>query len=141
MKTILPTLCFFFCTVLCVAQQRFSYEYDNAGNRIARRVIYMSQRSPLNQEEEQKISSSLKTCDVTAFPNPTDGEVTLSITNGEEDATASIWIYDENGKVLKTLEATGNVSVTIDLSSYPSGYYLINFMQGENKSFYKIIKN
>lgn len=126
-----------------IAQQtrKMCFDYDAAGNRISRTVITLSsaQRSAFDPEEE-KIDRTLLNCKVTVYPNPTEGEVILTITNGQEEGISSIGVYDDSGKLLKTLEARGNVSVSIDLSSYSEGVYLINFSQGDNKSFYKIIK-
>ncbi len=144
MKTFLFLLVFFFGGHVCMGQQqpKAVYDYDMAGNRIVRTILNLkSARSALpDQEREGKISNSLLACKVIAYPNPTLGEVILSISNGEEEAVSGICVYDANGKLLKKSEATGNVDVSIDLSSYPAGIYLIDFHQGESSSFYKIIK-
>lgn len=90
---------------ICMAQQlpKAVYDYDVAGNRIARTVLNLkSARSATpGQEQEDKISNSLLTCKVIAYPNPTLGEVILSISNGEEEAVSGICVYDANGKLLK----------------------------------------
>lgn len=145
MKKIVFLLTFFLSGNLCFGQQQaVTYDYDRAGNRIARSVItlYSSQRSAMaqNPDEQETISNPLLTCEVTIYPNPTVGEVTLSVLKGEEDAVSTVFLYTSAGKLLKKLELTGNTSVSIDLSSYEPGIYMVDFSQGDNKSFYKIIK-
>lgn len=147
MKTLLFLLGFIALSNLSPAQQRIAYEYDVAGNRIRRTVLTMRSAaqsletdSIAEKIEAEGISRSLRECKVTVYPNPTQGELTFSISNGEENAVSEIRVYSSNGQLLKTLKAEGNTDIPIDLTPYPSGIYLIDFRQGESKSFYKIIK-
>lgn len=128
------------------AQQR-TYEYDYAGNRIRRSVVTL--RSSLLQAdslfekteiEREGISKTLVTCEVAVYPNPTQGEVNITISNGGEDVVSDIAVYNSSGQMLLTLKAQGNTTVPVDLSSYVNGTYLINFQHGESKSYYKIVK-
>lgn len=125
------------------SQVRLSYTYDKAGNRISRRVITLSmQRQSTDSipKQEETVSSSLLTCKVVVYPNPTEGEINLSISNSTEESTSEITVYNNSGQLLITLQGKGNTTIPIDLSPYNNGIYLINFQQGESKSFYKIIK-
>lgn len=147
MKTLLLILSFVGISTLSLAQQRIAYSYDSAGNRITRTVLTMrSATQSLENDsiaekiEAEGISRNLSECKVTVYPNPTQGELKISITNGEEDAIAEITVYSNSGQFLKTLKAEGNTVVPIDLTPYPSGIYLIDFRQGESRSYYKIIK-
>ncbi len=142
------TILFFFLVIVALnasAQQTISYSYNNAGNRIGRYVIMLRASSQhadslIQQKEEEGISRSLLTCKITVYPNPTQGEVHVTISNGEEDAISDIFVHSEAGQLLMTLKATGNSTVPIDLSPFTSGIYLINFQQADNRSYYKIIK-
>ena len=124
------------------AQQRVAFSYDAAGNRISRTVITLSRamRAASDSLEENKVNHTLYACKVTVYPNPTEGEVNLSVSNGKEDAVSDVAVYDVSGTLLKTLQMEGNTSVSIDLSDYPDGIYLIDFHQEESVSYYKIIK-
>lgn len=141
MRTFLLLLSFlsFGCSYSVSAQTVF-YSYDPGGNRITRGTVRLYSAKQSGSEQEEKITNSLLTCQVTVYPNPTAGELNIAISNGEEDALSRIWLYDDSGKLLKTLEVTGNTSTTIDLSGYSEGMYLIDFSQGDSKSYYKVIK-
>jgi len=127
------------------AQQKTCYSYDNAGNRISQNVILISISSKsLSQStdsvSQQKISSSLLICNVTVYPNPTKGVLSISITEIAEDAVSGIALYNSSGQLLKKMQVIGNSTFLIDISSYANGIYLIDFKQGESHQLYKIIK-
>ena len=142
MKTLFSLLSFLALCSLSFAQQRVNFSYDAAGNRIGRTVITMSRamHAVSDSLEQEKVSNTLYACKVTVYPNPTEGEVNLSVSNGREDAVSAVVVYDVSGNLLKTLQIQGNTSVSIDLSDYPEGIYLIDFRQEESASYYKIIK-
>ncbi len=144
---------FLFCLSLVFfipLKAQMVYGYDRAGNRISRSVVVLksslqyadslSEQTEEEQMEKKGISEDLLTCKVTVYPNPTQGEVFVSISRGEEDAVSEISVFTDSGQFLVNLKTTGNTTLPVDLSSYPSGIYLIDFQQGKNKSFYKIIK-
>ncbi len=136
------------CSLSLSAQMR-QYEYDRAGNRISRRVMVLRslfhESDSLTWQQEQMeregIAQSFSDCKVTAFPNPTHGEVFLTITDGDPDARAQVTVHTQGGQLLITLQAQGNTTLPVDLTPYSPGIYLINFQQGENRTYYKIIKH
>lgn len=142
MKTLFLILSFLATSSFSSAQEKVSFSYDAAGNRISRTVITLSRamRAAPDSLEQEKVNYILYDCKVTVYPNPTEGEINLSVSNGKEDAVSDVTVYDVAGNLLKTLQIEGNTSVSIDLSDYPDGIYLINFRQEESVSYYKIIK-
>jgi hypothetical protein len=68
------------------------------------------------------------TADVEAFPNPAQNQLNLKL-NGF-DGTAEIGIYSANGTCMLTRKSTVGIS-TIDVSSLPSGVYMINVKSGK----------
>jgi hypothetical protein len=66
--------------------------------------------------------------DVEAFPNPAQNQLNLKL-NGF-DGTAEIGIYSANGTCMLTRKSTVGIS-TIDVSSLPSGVYMINVKSGK----------
>jgi hypothetical protein len=55
-----------------------------------------------------------------AYPNPTNGTITLK---GDFEADATGTLYDQSGRLLKTLPVTNGTS--IDLSAFNTGMYLL----------------
>jgi hypothetical protein len=71
---------------------------------------------------------SFATADVEAFPNPAQNQLNLKL-NGFE-GTAEIGIYSANGTCMLTRKSTAGIS-TLDVSSLPSGVYMINVKSGK----------
>ena len=114
------------------------YTYDSAGNRVSREIII-----GVAGDEPQDIAASL--IDVVAskavriYPNPTDGNLTISIDDYEESDQASSIIYDLSGAIVYDSKATGQAS-SVDISDCQSGIYILTIMINGNQSSWRIIK-
>lgn len=114
------------------------YTYDSAGNRVSREIII-----GVAGDEPQDIAASL--IDVVAsqavriYPNPTDGNLTISIDDYEESDQASFIIYDLSGVIVYDSKATGQAS-SVDISDCQSGIYILTIMINGNQSSWRIIK-
>ncbi len=69
------------------------------------------------------------------YPNPATDVVTLEFKTAEE---CQVKMMDSKGKVLKTVDFSGNT--TVDLSSYSKGYYIFQIKSSMLQKTYKIIK-
>lgn len=78
--------------------------------------------------------------EIKAYPNPVRYQLTVDIPANDGDATL-MELYDLNGRLLKVTSFKGK-SERIDLSSFPSGEYILRISDGEKllKSL-KIIKH
>lgn len=114
------------------------YTYDSAGNRVSREIII-----GVAGDEPQDIAASL--IDVVAsqavriYPNPTDGNLTISIDDYEESDQASFIIYDLSGVIVYDSKATGQAS-SVDISDCQSGIYILTIMINGNQSSWRITK-
>lgn len=114
------------------------YTYDSAGNRVSREIII-----GVAGDEPQDIAASL--IDVVAskavriYPNPTDGNLTISIDDYEESDQASFVIYDLSGIIVYNSEATEQAS-SIDISSCQPGIYILSININGNLSSWRVIK-
>lgn len=114
------------------------YTYDSAGNRVSREIII-----GVAGDEPQDIAASL--IDVVAskavriYPNPTDGNLTISIDDYEESDQASFIIYDLSGVIVYDSKVTGQAS-SVDISDCQSGIYILTIMINGNQSSWRIIK-
>ena len=68
-KIILTAVCLTLISSFCYSQQKYSYTYDGAGNRITRTVVYKKATEPA----EQKVAGY----GVKVFPNPADKRVII----------------------------------------------------------------
>ena len=78
--------------------------------------------------------------DFIAFPNPTSGNIVLSIRDFNNEKL-NYQLYDMNGKLLKSNKVNA-INTTIDMSELPASNYFLNINNDSSiiKSF-KIIKS
>ena len=94
--------------------------------------MYYNQVTSISEE----VASQLN---VSVYPNPTTDYLTISSKNNE--ASVQIRIVDLNGKVVYDGVKTSSFDLKLDLTSYPSGAYLLMALSGKNYTVQKIIKN
>ncbi len=73
------------------------------------------------------------------YPNPTNGEIFLSIPQNDAVLSHTVALYDMNGRALSTEEVSSN-EVRMDLSSYANGVYFIKIISGETVITEKVVK-
>ncbi len=77
--------------------------------------------------------------ELSAYPNPTSGPITLNIFGGDNSAV-KIVVRSMHGEVKKVIE-NAQQSVELDLSSFPKGYYFMEAHYGQKKEVVKVILN
>jgi len=82
---------------------------------------------------ETTLTPSLK-----AFPNPTNGMITVSLTNRKNEKH-TIRVFDLFGRLIQEM-VVDTEQMTIDLSTEDAGIYLIEAWDGPNQQVQKIIK-
>ena len=129
-----------FCFVQAQAQDRVTYGYDAAGNRISRVIDFASQPRSAEEPVEQKVySEMLKDFSVKIYPNPTNGYLRVEILQLPEDQTATLRIYSASGNLI--LQKTGvRESENLDISAQPPGIYLLKIASEDSSTEWKIIK-
>lgn len=76
--------------------------------------------------------------DLKAYPNPTHGAITLEVSS--QDMAVKIVVRSMQGEVKQVVESTG-LSIALDLSSFPKGYYIVEAYQGQQKKILKVVLN
>lgn len=132
---------FFFLLSNQLAAQTIGYDYDFAGNRIARRVIPLT-KAPVKQQQQNESEPLLDKVgerQITIYPNPTKGRMIIDIQGGNEKDGIRVQMFDPQGKQLMN-SALQPGKTTIDISSYPGGYYIMRITAGTKAKEYKVIK-
>ncbi|MFN6944625.1 MAG: PKD domain-containing protein [Cytophagaceae bacterium] len=88
----------------------------------------------LRQELISSVSKQAAT-NFNVYPNPAVDQVTVSIAG---NSYATVNILDVAGN--KLLSASGSTDVTLNLGNIPSGYYLVQVINGESVSTKQLIK-
>ena len=123
----------------------YEYGYDASGNRTSR-VILKSAHIPtdslslvaLEAQKQKILVEVIDKKQITIYPNPTKGFITVEISLSAED-NARIVVYDIRGSLLLDYK---NVSsqTNIDLTNEPTGTYLMKIFIGNKPTSWKIIK-
>ena len=73
---------------------------------------------------------------VNIYPNPTSGRINVVVNNGNN--IDDVFVLDITGKVLMSESANSN-SVSIDLSSFAKGMYLVKVVTAEDSYVKKVV--
>ncbi|TDB58553.1 T9SS type A sorting domain-containing protein [Arundinibacter roseus] len=79
------------------------------------------------------------------FPNPTTGKAVLNYKSSSVESPAIMHLSNANGRLLyqETLlpSSNGQLETTLDLSSHPSGLYIVSIQHGSFIITKKIIRH
>jgi hypothetical protein len=75
---------------------------------------------------------------ISMYPNPTTGNVSLDL--GRVPTEATIQILSIHGKVLTAIHTENEQYSTLSLKGYPSGIYLVTIQLEESTTTLKVIK-
>ena len=130
--------------------QQYSYEYDNAGNRISRKYVKIKKKvnmevdsllyndSIVAKEDMEGYKDAIGDKEIRIFPNPTKGKLRVEISNIEDGDIIILKVFDLQGREIYSNEKLSNYD--IDLSNYENGVYLLDIILNNEKSYWKIVK-
>jgi hypothetical protein len=145
MKTLnlIAILLLLLCALIAEAQpSSITFTYDAAGNRIQREIWFKIKSSETNVDSTIAIrpfTDYLDEMKITIYPNPTQGRLSVEISNMPKDKTGEITLHNMEGKRLQYLRSLETVN-RFDLSTYPMGVYIFRITVGKKVSEWKIIK-
>ena len=120
----------------------YEYSYDNGsssttgnGNRTKRTYKLVL----LKSTDSSRTVSALGNFDIQIFPNPTKGNLTLSIANLGKEDKVQISLYDFSGNNLFS-SMNKDEKYTIDLNKHPNGTYFLTVLINEQSETFKIMK-
>ena len=147
----LTLLMLFFAPQVFSQTTKIKYTYDPAGNRVARRVIYLpenkkadknnpdilTENSQANEQNQDAFQHNLGESQIKVFPNPTQGKIMFEITGSNKNASVSV--FDMSGKMVFSKKQFGS-SGEIDLSRQPNGVYVMKVLVGDKVSEWELVK-
>jgi hypothetical protein len=84
------------------------------------------------------VSDAMARSRLTVFPNPTDGRISMDLT--DEMGAVDLMISDLNGKVLMRAAGITGRNATIDLSALPTGIYVVRAVSKTGILISKVVK-
>ncbi|WP_080903839.1 hypothetical protein [Parabacteroides sp. Marseille-P3160] len=79
-------------------QSKVKYSYDNAGNRIKRKIIVSTKSAPESSTEPEYYSEILSEKEFRIYPNPTTGYLKVEVNGWEETDKGTITLYTLSGQ-------------------------------------------
>lgn len=76
---------------------------------------------------------------ITVYPNPTQGILSIEIKGGDIEEVVHLYIYNGQGAMLYKAVAQQGLN-PLNLTSYPSGWYILRVQLPEQGKEFKIIK-
>jgi hypothetical protein len=150
--------------LLCMAQNpphslTCRYDYDDAGNRILRKMltIYNAPPAPpdslqvtsdelqVTSDESQELRSEqffvekVAQVEIKIYPNPTTEKITLEISNLENLSEGVFKLYSLNGQLLQE-QPVHSITTTVSLAGMPAGAYILKVQINDQIEDWKIIK-
>jgi len=117
------------------------YWYDDAGNRVKRRIIQLSDprladTTAIEDFEEPPLQDGT----IIAYPNPTRGAVTIGISpNLLENANAHYILVDLSGREVRNGPIVQS-QTGLDIAGEANGNYILSVIVGERREEWQIIK-
>lgn len=142
MKTrILIILAVYFITSLsAIAQNRVSFAYDEAGNRVRREIIINRGSRAMDKSEDtgESYYDVLGDRTINVIQNKS-GIVKVSILNMDSDDECYIDVCSIDGMQV-FIETHGGAETIIDLSDRPKGVYILRVVVNGKQTIWKITK-
>ncbi len=126
--------------------------YDSAGNQKIRRAPNNSSGTPslraelpdqivTNTTDDEEIVDEINLFEETIviFPNPTSGDLNMQWNSDYNFLIQEIIVSDMSGRRVPINHSNGSQEVQVDLTRYPTGVYLVNFLLKDGRSVQKKI--
>ena len=125
MKAILSISIVLLASVLCQAQNKVQFDYDQNGNTVKRYMVIQEQDDNDDQGRKELKVDSTNGITVKVYPNPVlETEFNINVTGLEQDKTLNYTLVDLKGSILVSNSIqTGTKSV--DVRTLPSGAYIL----------------
>lgn len=138
MKLTTILLLFVFMGAHINAQQKISYTYDNAGNRIEKLIVLT--KSSTSDVKIESFTEKINERTVEISPSPSGGEITVKISsiNGMENGSIQVYSFP-NGYLVHKIKITSTTE-ELDINNQSSGIYILNINIDGIISTWKILK-
>lgn len=123
------------------AQQKLSYEYDDAGNRM-NRTIELDPRSAsalANPADSVFFEETLDDKLVRIYPNPVETQMTIKIINYAPSMQGEYSLYNITGIMVAKRRITGETTL-VDMGRYPRGIYILHIVLNGEPTAWRVIK-
>lgn len=142
MKQIFLCFSFMLFPAFTFAQSKIGYAYDMAGNRIKREIVISASRAMAKKqsfESQDFYSERLREHSVKIYPNPTQGNLRVSISGIGNSDKCHLGVYSIQGTQILAFDVNSD-NANVDISNQPNGVYLLQITINGKSTTWKIIK-
>jgi hypothetical protein len=147
---ILVTSLFWFNFLFSQNVSHIAFTYDSAGNRETREVIYLKTTEVEDAESTNPgtfgqvtdtvaYKGTLGNREISIYPNPTKGSLTIAIAGEEEACPATLALISISGEMILRHQIR-QPSTTLVLSGHPPGTYLLQITTAAGRETWKVVK-
>jgi len=115
-----------------------NYYYDNAGNRIMRKSIYIIPPQSNLKLQIDTLEEQIAEKNILLYPNPVKQKLNIVIENYENEQ-GTVSVYALNGTLIKTKGISSN-KIKIDFSNQVYGTYIVKIKIADKTKEYTVIK-
>lgn len=142
MRKIFLYFCFMLFPAFVFAQSKIGYAYDMAGNRIKREIVMSASQAMAKKqsfESQDFYSERLREHSVKIYPNPTQGNLKVSISGLETSDKCRLGVYSIQGTQIFAFDVSTD-NADVDISNQPNGVYLLQITINGQSTTWKIVK-
>jgi len=121
--------------------QTVAFEYDEAGNRVLRDVIYLQPTiaDSNNTKQVEAFEDNLGKTKVTISPNPNGGRFSVNLEEIDFKNPPQMYLHSINGTMIYENHKATTLT-EIDISNRENGTYILSLIIGTERKTWKIIK-
>lgn len=123
------------------AQQKLSYAYDAAGNRVGRTIVLepRSASALVNPADSVFFEETLDDKQVRIYPNPVETQMTIKITGYTSSMQGEYSLYNITGVMVAKRRITGETTL-VDMGRHSRGVYILHIVLNGQPTAWRVIK-
>lgn len=123
------------------AQQKLSYAYDAAGNRVGRTIVLDPRSASASENPADSVffEETLDDKQVRIYPNPVETQLTIRVTGYTPSMQGEYSLYNIAGIMVEKRRITGETTL-VDMGRHPRGVYILHILLNGQPTAWRVIK-
>lgn len=127
-----------FCSVYAIGQNKITFKYDEVGNR-TEKVIQIATKTLSVEENPEIFTKKISKRDIKIYSS-IQGQITVEFSTLEGMKNGTMHVYSFPNGTLVLNSKVKNLREDLDISSQPTGIYILLIDIDGEKTSYKLLK-